>query len=78
MAIIYKQGKKTEYTGMDKVTHAFGSALETIKSAPKRALDRMESKSKEMQEMKRNKNRKMIERTFGSVENYDKFNSGAK
>jgi hypothetical protein len=79
MAIIYTQGKKElKYTGFDKVQHAFGTALEKIKSAPRRVIEHLENKDKEIQEYKRKKNRQMIERTFGSVENYEKFNNGAK
>ena len=78
MAIIYTRGQKTQYTGFDKVQHAFGSAIEAIKSAPRRVLDGIEARSKAEDEKKRMKNRQLIERTFGSVENYNKFNNGAK
>ena len=78
MAIIYKQGKKDEYTGIDKVTHAFGTALEKIKSAPSRAIDHIEGKFKKMDEFKKKRNRQMIERAFGSVENYEKMRKGGE
>ena len=79
MAIIYKKGSKDlEYTGIDKAFKGFGDALETIKSAPKRALDNFEGKLKQMDEAKRKRNTQMIERTFGSVENYNKFNRQSK
>lgn len=79
MAIIYKKGQKDlEYTGVDKAMHMFGSAIEKIKSAPRRALDSYEGKMKQMDEEKRRKNTQMIERNFGSVENYNKFKSQSK
>jgi len=79
MAIIYKKGEKDlKYTGMDRVWKGFGDALETIKSAPRRALDSYEGKVKKMDEEKRKRNTQMIERNFGSVENYNKFNRQSK
>lgn len=79
MAIIYTKGKKElEFTGMDKVTHTFGTALEKIKSAPRRALDHIEGKFKKMDEYKRKRNTQMIERAFGSVENYERIRKGAE
>lgn len=74
-----KDGKvETTYSGFDKVAHKFGSALEKIKSAPKRAIDSYEGKLKKMDAEKRKRNTKMIERAFGSVENYEKFNRQSK
>lgn len=78
MAIIYEKGKPLKFTGFDKVQHTFGTALEKIKSAPSRALDHIEGKFKKMDEYKRNRNRQMIERVFGSVENYEKIQKGAR
>jgi hypothetical protein len=78
MAIIYKKGEPLQFTGFDKVQHTFGTALEKIKSAPSRALDKIEGKFKAMDEAKRKRNRQMIERAFGSVENYEKVRKGAE
>lgn len=79
MAIIYKKGQKElEYTGADKVMKKFGDTLEKIKSAPRRALDSFEGKLKKGDEYRRRRNTQMIERNFGSVENYEKFNKQSK
>lgn len=78
MAIIYEQGKPLRFTGFDKVQQTFGTALEKIKSAPRRALDHIEGKLKKVDEYKRNRNRQMIERVFGSVENYERIRDGAR
>lgn len=79
MAIIFTKGKKDlEYTGADKAWKGFGDTLEKIKSAPKRALDNFEGKLKKMDEEKRKRNIQMIERNFGSVENYNKFKDQSK
>lgn len=78
MAMQYKKGEPMKYTGFDKVQHNFGTALEKIKSAPSRALDHIEGKFKKMDEYKRKRNRQMIERAFGSVENYERIRKGAE
>lgn len=78
MAIIYKKGEPLQFTGFDKVQHTFGKTLEKIKSAPRRALDHIEGKFKKMDEYKRKRNTQMIERAFGSVENYERIRKGAE
>ncbi len=76
MAIIYEKGKGTTYTGFDKVQYTFGNMIEKIKSAPSRILDGIEARDKKRQDFKRKRNTKMIENTFGSVENYNNFANG--
>lgn len=78
MAINYERGKPTTYTGFDKVQHAFGTALEEIKSAPSRVMNNIEGKFKKVDEAKRKRNTQMIERAFGSVENYERIRKGAE
>lgn len=76
MALIWEAGKGTTYTGFDKVQHTFGNIIEKIKSAPRRILDDLEARDKKIQDYKRKRNTKMIENTFGSVENYNNFVNG--
>ena len=73
MAIIYTKGKPTQYTGFDKVQYTFGNVIEKIKSAPSRILDGIEARDKKRQDFKRKRNTDMIEKAFGSVENYTKL-----
>lgn len=76
MAIIYKKGQQTQYTGFDKVQYTLGNAIEKIKSAPSRILDGIEARDKKRQDFKRKKNTKMIENVFGTVDNYNNFANG--
>lgn len=79
MAIIYKKGsKELEYTGIDKAFKTVSDVATKIKSAPSRALDSFERKLKAGDDYKRERNRKMIRRVFGTEENYEKFNQGSK
>lgn len=75
MAVIYKKGQKElEYTGADKVMKSFGDGLEKIKSTAKRVITRparaMESKRKGDAQREIDN----INRAFGSIENYEKYN----
>jgi len=79
MAIKYTRGKKElEYSGIDKVTHAFGSTLEKIKSgamkaakAPVRAYKKSNARYQKAQAAKELDD---VARGFGTVEKYIELN----
>ena len=75
MAITYTRqpsGKVsvTKRTGFDAVSHGVKKVASAVKKAVTKPLDSYEAKGKAMQEAKRQRNIEMIERGFGSVENY--------
>ena len=74
MAISYKKGdKEMKYTGIDKVTHKFGNALERIKSGAKRVATRIPRAMEAKRKGDAQREIQNIERAFGSVENYQKM-----
>lgn len=75
MAIIYKKGQKDlEYTGTDKVMKKFGDGLEKIKSGAKRVATRIPRAMEAKRKGDAQKEIDNINRAFGSLENYEKFN----
>ena len=75
MAIIYKKGQKDlEYTGADKVMKKFGDGLEKIKSTAKRVVTRIPRALEAKRKGDAQKEIDNINRAFGSLENYEKFN----
>ena len=75
MAIIYKKGQKElEYTGVDKVMKKFGDGLEKIKSTAKRVVTRIPRAMEAKRKGDAQKEIDNINRAFGSLENYEKFN----
>lgn len=79
MAITYKKGKKDlQYSGIDKVAHAFGSGLEKIKSGVKKAVTRPARAAASKRKGDARKEIESIERGFGTVDNYVKQNPSFK
>ena len=74
MAIIYSKGKGVKRTGVDKVTHKFGSTLEKIKSGAKRVATRPKRALNAKKQGDAQKELKNIERAFGSVDKYVELN----
>lgn len=76
-------GRRTKNAGalgdtVRKVKDTFGNVLEKIKSAPSRILDGIEARDKAEQDYKRERNTRMIENVFGSVEKYNDFSRKQK
>lgn len=63
---------------VQKVKNTFGNIVENIKSAPSRILDGIEARDKAEQDYKRQRNTRMIENVFGSVEKYNEFSRKQK
>jgi hypothetical protein len=70
MAITFMKGKKPEYSGIDKVAHAFGSGLEKIKSGAKRVASRPKRAAAAKRKGDARKEIESIERSFGTMDNY--------
>lgn len=82
MAIVYQRGKPLSYTGVDRVVNVAGKAasvggrvLRTVASLPMRYVDAAIEVDKRVRAADAEKTRKLIERNFGSVENYERINS---
>lgn len=69
---------KTTRSGFDKVSHAFGSKLEKIKSGVKRAATRPKRAAAAKRKGDARKEIESIERGFGTVDNYVKQNPAFK
>ena len=81
MAIIYKKGNPDlEYTGMDlfmkKAGDFFKGAKNTAKKAATAIPNRIDRNYRDTAKLRRDKNTEMIEKTFGSVEEYENFSNG--
>lgn len=75
MAVIYKKGQKElEYTGADKVMKSFGDGLEKIKSTAKRVATRPARALAEKRKGDARREIDNINRVYGTLENYEKFN----
>lgn len=70
--------KVTKRTGFDKLSFQFGNAVEKIKSGAtktvKKAVKKSKARSANIRREKARKEIRDIERGFGTVENYVKFN----
>jgi hypothetical protein len=74
MAIIYNKGKKDlKYTGIDKVMHKFGNAVEKVKGGVRRAVKAIPEANKRYDKAQASKELDDISRGFGSVENYERL-----
>lgn len=73
MAIIYKRGEKTQYTGFDKVMKVAGDTAEKVKSVAKRAVTAIPRAMERKAKADAQKELDDISRGFGSVENYEKL-----